>query len=263
MTPHSVGAVRQRHARRRRAEELSFCAPKDDLGCRETLVEHRTVGIEGAQCVDPVGCDRQERPGPVRALRLILLLNLLRGPSHAYRLYKLLQQTGKDRVLNVKTRASVYQTIDRLVRDGLIEPTGTSSTAGYPDRVEYAITDKGRTAAAQWLRELLASTGTDITGFTVALSVMFALTPDDAARQLRQRREQIIGQLAQTEQAIHGPGVPAGLPRLFLLDEHYRHAVLTTELAFTEALIDDLANGNLSWAQEWIDEIAARFTQAD
>lgn len=193
-------------------------------------------------------------------LGLILLLNLRQGPSHAYRLHKLLQQTGKDRIVNVKTRASVYQTIERLARDGLIEPAGTSSTAGYPDRVEYAITDQGRTAATDWLRELLASTSPDATGFTAALSVIFALTPDDARSQLEARRERLTGQLAQTEQAIHGPDVPAGLPRLFLLDEHYRHATLTADLAYTEALINDLANGNLTWTREWLDKIAAQFT---
>lgn len=194
-------------------------------------------------------------------LGLILLLNLLQGPSHAYRLHKLLQQTGKDRIVNVKTRASVYQTIERLARDGLIEASGTSSTASYPDRVEYAITDQGRATAIEWLRELLASTGPDSTGFTAALSVMFALNPDDARCQLQTRQERLTSQLAQTEQAINGPDVPAGLPRLFLLDEHYRRAILTAELTFTQALITDLADGNLDWTRAWLDAIAARFTQ--
>jgi DNA-binding PadR family transcriptional regulator len=194
-------------------------------------------------------------------LGLILLLNLLQGPSHAYRLHKLLEQTGKDRIVNVKTRASVYQTIERLVRDGLIEPAGTSSTAGYPDRVEYAITDQGRAVTIDWLRELLGSTRPDSSGFIVALSTIFALTPDDARRQLQTRRERLTSQLAEAEQAISGPQVPPALPRLFLLDEHYRRAMLTAELAWTEALITDLADGHLNWTREWLDEVAARFTQ--
>lgn len=193
------------------------------------------------------------------ALGLILLLNLQQGPSHAYRLHKLLKQTGKDRIVNVRTRASVYQAIERLARDGLIEPAGTSSSAGYPERVEYSITDQGRTAAIDWLRELLASTSPDATGFTAALSVIFALTPEDARKQLKARREQLASQLAQTEQAINGPDVPAGLPRLFLLDEHYRRATLTAELAYTDALITDLSSGSLTWTRDWLDAAAARF----
>jgi DNA-binding PadR family transcriptional regulator len=194
-------------------------------------------------------------------LGLVLLLNLLQGPSHAYRLHKLLQQTGKDRIINVKSRASVYQAIDRLQREGLIELANTSSIAGYPDRIEYAITDRGRTVAVQWLRELLGSARLDSSGFVVALSTMFVLSPEDARRCLEARRDQLIAQLRETERAISGPEVPPDLPRLFLLDEHYRQAMLTAELAFTDGLISDLAGGTLTWSREWLEGIATRFTE--
>jgi DNA-binding PadR family transcriptional regulator len=194
-------------------------------------------------------------------LGLLLLLNLLQGPSHAYRLHKLLEQTGKARIVNVKTRASVYQAIERLERDGLIEPAGTSSTASYPDRVRYAITDQGRSVTTDWLRELLASTGLDSSEFIVALSAMFALAPDDARLQLETRRQRLKTELDETERAISGPDVQSGLPRLFLLDEIYRQTILTTELAWTDQLITDLADGRLNWTREWLDEVAARFIQ--
>src|SRR5262245_43430627 len=116
-------------------------------------------------------------------LGLILLLNLLQGPSHAYRLHKLLEQTGKARIVNFKTRASVYQALERLAGDGLVEPVGTSSTSRYPDRTEYAITDQGRQAATEWMRDLLQSTGPSSAGFIVALSALFVLAPDDARSQ--------------------------------------------------------------------------------
>jgi DNA-binding PadR family transcriptional regulator len=191
-------------------------------------------------------------------LGLILLLNLLQSPSHAYRLHKLLQQTGKDRIVNVKSRASVYQAIERLQRDGLIEPTGTSSMAGYPDRVEYAITDQGRAVAIDWLRRLLGSTDPDRSEFIVALSMMFVLAPDDARETLEARRDRLLSQLEETEQAISGPDVPADLPELFLLDEHYRRATLTAELAFTQELISGLADGRLNWTREWLEQLASR-----
>jgi DNA-binding PadR family transcriptional regulator len=194
-------------------------------------------------------------------LGLVLLLNLLQEPAHAYRLHKLLQQTGKGRIVNIKSRASVYQAIERLQREGLIEPTQTSSVAGYPDRVEYAITDKGRAVAVEWLRELLGSSGSESPGFAIALSTVFVLTPDEARGRLQARRDQLISQLDETERAISGPDVPAHLPRLFLLDEYYRRAMLTAELTFTDQLISDLADGSLSWSREWLEEIATRFIQ--
>jgi DNA-binding PadR family transcriptional regulator len=192
-------------------------------------------------------------------LGLLLLLNLLQGPSHAYRLHKQLEETGKGRVVNLKSRASVYQAIERLEREGLIEPAGTSSMAGYPDRVEYAITDHGRATAIAWLREMLGSTAPEFSEFTAALSALFVLAPDDARRRLEVRRNRLRSELQDTEAAISGPEVPSGLPRLFLLDELHRRDILVAELAWTEALIAELADGQLTWTRDWLAEIAANF----
>lgn len=195
-------------------------------------------------------------------LGLILLLNLLQGPSHAYRLHKLLEESGKGRVVNLKTRASVYQAVQHLERDDLIERSSPTSASGYPDRVQYAITDRGRAAATGWLRELLRSTGATTSDFIVALSSMFVLAPDDARTQLEVRSEALAGQLEEAERAINGPDVPAGLPRLFLIDEAYRRAILKAELAWTNDLIAELADGRLVWSREMLGEMAARFGHA-
>jgi DNA-binding PadR family transcriptional regulator len=192
-------------------------------------------------------------------LGLLLLLNLLPGPSHAYRLHKQLEETGKGRVVNLRSRASVYQTIERMQREGLIEPSGSSSAPGYPERVEYAITEHGRATALNWLREMLSNTGPEFPEFTAALSALFVLSPEDVRTQLEIRRDRIRSELENVEAAISGPDVPPGLPRLFLLDEHYRRAILAAELAWTEGLISELASGRLDWSQEWLAEIAARY----
>jgi DNA-binding PadR family transcriptional regulator len=189
----------------------------------------------------------------------MLLLTLLQGPSHAYRLHKVLEETGKARIVNFKTRASVYQALERLAADGLVTPAGTTSNARYPDRTEYAITDQGREAANEWMRDLLQSTATPSAGFTVALSAMFVLPPNAARTQLEARRAHLAAELAETENAISGPGVPTGLPRLFLLDEDYRRAVLTAELAWTDQLITELADGTITWSQEFLDAVFAQF----
>lgn len=50
-----------------------------------------------------------------------------------------------------------------------------------------------------------------------------------------------------------------GLPRLFLLEEEYRKAVLEAELGWLRGVIDDLREGHLAWSEEWLREIAAAF----
>lgn len=194
-------------------------------------------------------------------LGLLLLLNLLQGPAHAYRLHKALEETGKGRVVNLRSRASVYQAMERLEREGLVEAAGKSSDAGYPDRVTYAITDRGREVVEEWLREMLAGAGPEFAEFTAALSALFVLSPEDARAQLESRRDRLRDQLETTEAAISGPDVPAGLPRLFLLDELHRRDILTAELRWTEGLIAELADGTLTWSGEWLEQIAKQFRE--
>src|SRR6476660_3261824 len=98
-------------------------------------------------------------------LGLIVLWQLVDGPKHVYGIQKLLEQQGKDRVVNVRARASLYQALDRLERLGLVEVHETVRREGYPDRVVYAITGAGREAAREWLREMLRSTGDDYPEF--------------------------------------------------------------------------------------------------
>ena len=69
-----------------------------------------------------------------------MLWQLFDEPKHMYGIQKLLEQQGKDRVVNVRARASLYQTLERLVRLGLVEVQETARREGYPDRIVYAIT---------------------------------------------------------------------------------------------------------------------------
>jgi DNA-binding PadR family transcriptional regulator len=193
------------------------------------------------------------------SLGLIVLLNLFEGPTHVYRMQKLIEATGKDRVVNVRSRATLYQTIERLERHGLVEVAKTVRTPGYPDRVEYAITDRGREVACEWLREMLGSAGEEYPEFIAALSVMFALPPDDARAQLELRELRLADELSEVERGLSGTDVPAGLPRLFLLEEEYRRAILETELSWLRSVIADLREGRLSWSEEWLREMSARF----
>src|SRR6476620_4677570 len=94
-------------------------------------------------------------------LGLIVLWELVDGPKHVYGIQKLLEQQGKDRVVNVRARASLYQALDRLTRLGLVGVHETVRGEGYPDRTVYAITDPGREAARDWLREMLRTAGGD------------------------------------------------------------------------------------------------------
>jgi DNA-binding PadR family transcriptional regulator len=201
-------------------------------------------------------------PTPKRsALGLVVLWQLYQQPLHAYAMQKLFEAEGKTRVVNVRSRASLYQAIERLVRLGLVEVAETKRVAGYPDRVVYAITDAGREVARQWLREMLRDTGEEFPEFVAAVSLLFALEPADAREQLEQRERRLAAELAETEAAMGE--APPGLPRLFLLEEEYRKAVLEAQLAWLRGVIEDLRERRLDWSEEWLREIGEAFLPMD
>ena len=191
------------------------------------------------------------------SLGLLVLWQLVEEPMHVYRMQRLFEERGKDRVVNVRSRASLYQTIERLVRLGLVEVRETIRTEGVPDRIVYAITEEGREVAGDWLREMLRTTGAEFHEFIVAVSMLFGLDPEDARGQLEVRAEGLAAQLAETEAAV--ASAPEGLPRLFMLEEEYRRTLLEAELAWVRGVIDDMRAGRLTWSEQWLREIAAAF----
>jgi DNA-binding PadR family transcriptional regulator len=194
---------------------------------------------------------------PTRStLGLVVLWLLFEEPMHPYRMQKLIEAYGKHRVVNVRSRASLYQTIDRLVRLGLVEVRETVRTEGLPDRIVYAITDAGRETAQEWLREMLRTTGAEYPEFIAAVSILFGLPPDEAREQLELRADSLAAELKETEsQLASNPD----LPRLFLLEEEYRRTMLRAELSWVRGVIADLREGRLTWTEEWLRGLSAAF----
>jgi DNA-binding PadR family transcriptional regulator len=195
------------------------------------------------------------------SLGLIVLFQLFQGPMHVYRMQKMFEAQGKDRVVNVRSRASLYQTIERLERHGFVEVYETRRAEGYPDRVVYAITEAGRDVARQWLREMLHTTEGQYPEFIAALSLLFGLPPEDARAELELRADKLQDALDGTEQEL--AAADTGLPRLFLLEEEYRKAMLEAEILWLRGVIEDLREGRLTWSEEWMRELADKFLPAD
>ena len=104
---------------------------------------------------------------------------------------------------------------------------------------------------------MLRTTGGDYPEFIAAVSILFGLAPDDARAQLELRAESLAAELADDRGAARR--ATPGLPRLFLLEEEYRRAVLAAELAWLRGVIADLRGGRLTWSEQWLREIAAAF----
>jgi len=185
-------------------------------------------------------------------LALAILGLLEEEPMHTYRMQQLIKARHKDDVVNVRSRASLYQTIDRLERDGLVAVHGMSRLAGRPERTIYALTDAGRATFVRWLREMLASPAREFPEFPAAIAHLPLLAPDDALRQFERRAEALTAEVEQIEDGI-ALGEAAALPRLFLLEVEHALAVQRAELAWVRSLVDDLRAGRLTWSAEWLE----------
>lgn len=191
-------------------------------------------------------------------LALAVLGLLAEAPMHPYRMQQLIKERGKARVINVGQRASLYKTIDRLHRDGLISVRETTRDALRPERTVYEATAEGGRLLTAWMREMLSTPRAEFPEFPAAVAYLPLLTPEDALRQLELRSSRLALALAQQEAEL--AAVPDGLPRLFLLEEEYLRAMTHAELVWVNSVVEELRTGRLAWSREWLAELAARLS---
>jgi DNA-binding PadR family transcriptional regulator len=182
---------------------------------------------------------------PRSGLALAVLALAVEQPMHPYRMQQLIRQRGKAEVVNVGQRSQLYKTIDRLVRDGLLTEHGTERDAARPERTVYAATDAGRRAAVEWTVEMLAAPRRDFPEFTAALAYLPLIDLPTALAALDRRRAHQRAELARLRTDLTAVGPT--LPRLVLVETEYLIAHLETDVAWLDALVDDLRTGRLDW----------------
>ncbi|MFG2056821.1 helix-turn-helix transcriptional regulator [Micromonospora sp. NPDC048930] len=178
-------------------------------------------------------------------LALAVLSMLTEEPMHAYRMQQLIKERRKDDVVNVSQRNSVYQTIQRLVRDGLVAVESTERAENRPERTTYRITDTGRATLAEWLRAMLSAPAQEYPEFPAALSFLPNLAPADAMAALSTRVARLEERLAALDEEITEVG--RFLPRLFAIEAEYQREVVTAELAYVRSLVEDLRAERVTW----------------
>ncbi|MFB7460735.1 PadR family transcriptional regulator [Streptomyces sp. NPDC056188] len=186
-------------------------------------------------------------------LTVLSLLHL--RPLHPYGIQRLIKQWGKDQVVNVSQRASLYRTIDRLLDAGLIAVRETSRDQQYPERTVYEVTGAGRAATREWLREMLAAPRAEYPEFPAALSFTMMLLPHEVQADLTARAAQVRARLAELGTAAEAAR-QAALPRIAMLEDEYRSTVLTAELDWLDTITSDLRSGALTWDYETLAALA-------
>ena len=181
-------------------------------------------------------------------LALAILGLLENGPLHPYGIQRLIRQWGKDQVVNVGQRTSLYRMIVRLEEAGLITAGATERDERYPERTVYHLTDEGRRVCREWLAEILTTPRNEFPEFPAALSFVMLLPPETAGELLAQRRELLTKRIAELHLELRSEveeGVP--VPRFALLETEYQVAVAVAEAKWIDRVLHDLRTGTLTW----------------
>lgn len=209
---------------------------------------------------DSTGPTRRAGPPARRRspLAMTVLALLYEAPMHVYRMHRLIRERGKDGVVNVGSRNSIHQAVERLVRDGLVrvlDRDGDGDVDGDGrGRTVYTLTGDGEVALRRWLADAIATPRAEYPELPAALSYAVVLGPHELAalltRRLARLEEMLAGPSAEQTAAAHG------LVRVLVLEDEYRDAVLTAERDWVRAVVDDLRSGALTWTEEQIRALA-------
>jgi DNA-binding PadR family transcriptional regulator len=199
---------------------------------------------------------RNTKKSPVA---LAVLALLFEEPMHPYRMWQLIKERAKDEVVNVRYRNTLYQTIDRLVRDELIAEKEIRKEENRPEQTIYELTGYGRETALAWMREMLAEPADEFPEFPVALAYLPMLDVEEVKALLQKRIKNLTVEKKRL-MAMTGP-VKDQIPRLFLLETEFNLMKLETEIKWVADLITDLENGNIYWDEEWLRSVIEQFKE--
>jgi DNA-binding PadR family transcriptional regulator len=182
-------------------------------------------------------------------LALAVLSCLWERPMYPYEMTTSLRERGKEDSIRLNF-GSLYAVIKSLEKHGLIEATHTEREGKRPERIVYDITAAGKTEAVDWLRELIAVPVKEYPAFETGLSLLPMLAPPEVASLLRDRLARIDADLTEREQLCRTPEVQR-LPELFLIEFHYRVAMVEAERRFVASMVERLEAGDFGGIEDW------------
>ncbi|GAA5084017.1 hypothetical protein GCM10025760_01300 [Microbacterium yannicii] len=180
-------------------------------------------------------------------LGVAVLALLSEGDMHPYEMIRLMHLRRDDRLVTI-TNGTVYHTVARLERAGLIAEVGVDRDGNRPERTTYTQTDAGAAAVLEWVRRELSRVDRPAE-FRVALAEAHGLAREEAVALLDARRAALadaLDSLATGRRHAVGKGVP----EQYLLELGREEALLQAELAWMDATLPRIAAPDFPWGPD-------------
>lgn len=177
-------------------------------------------------------------------LGLIVLALLREDDMHPYEMIRLMRQRHDDRIVTV-TPGTMYHTVARLERGGLLAEVGVDRDGNRPERTTYTLTDSGRDAVATWVRRELPRLDRP-TEFRVALAEAHNLPREETVALLHERIAAVEA-ARNVHRDGHAKALAKGIPDQYLIEVERENILLDAELIWLPALAERIAAPDYPW----------------
>ena len=177
----------------------------------------------------------------------VMVLALLREDDmHPYEMIRLLRHRRDDRIVAI-TNGTVYHTVARLEKHGLVAEVGVDRDGNRPERTTYALTDTGHRAVEEWVRRELPLIDRPVE-FRVALAEAHNLDRDETVALLTARLAALAAARDELADGIRGAR-DAGAPVVeqYLLEIDRERALLAADQDWLDALLGRLPHPDYVW----------------
>lgn len=180
-------------------------------------------------------------------LGVMVLALLQEGDMHPYEMARLLRGRHDDRLLPV-TNGTLYHTVGRLQKCGLLVEVGIDRDGNRPERTTYAVTDAGIEAIRVWLQRELPRIDRPA-DFRIALAEAHNLERAEVLALLRERRSALVD-----DHALHRDYLvrarDKGVPEQVLVEIERQEALLDAELRWLDSLLARLEADGIPWGPD-------------
>ncbi|MDJ1134542.1 PadR family transcriptional regulator [Streptomyces iconiensis] len=170
---------------------------------------------------------------------------LLEQPSHPYQMLAELRKRSDNNAAALN-RGSLYNVVAALAEAGWVAAQGQQRAGNRPERTVYALTPTGHGELVRQLDSRIRNPEREFSRFLGAVTYLGALGPGGAAEALTERAGRLRERTAADEERL-AEALASGVPRLHVIEAEYALSLARAELAWIDAIVDDIRTGALEW----------------